>query len=361
MATERTVLDALADALRDAARYNHDTETPPAAVLWPDPDGQWRPLARRVDLLLPVLTLGEYMPALQSGSAAWVRCTLAEMRARQSAPVVAIYLPGWRRQELRRVDGYRQDDRPLADIVYRAAVWYQPDGKEWTVAAFLQRKDAGLGIEVHNSAVTHQKLLESLDLLADQTVVRLRADAPLKAKDFELLGAREPVSEGISPRELIARGESAELEFKSTFRFDIQKQVPNDAMLAEGAIKSVAAFLNSREGGILLVGVDDAGQVLGLDNDLKLWPKEKRTLDQLEIWFWGQLFKYFGGKACAPFVRVTFPRIDGRHIALITVRHASEPTLVYKGNQEIFYLRTGNRTDALGLRDALAYIRDTWG
>ena len=60
-------------------------------------------------------------------------------------------------------------------------------------------------------------------------------------------------------------------------------------------------------------------------------------------------------------MRISFPEIDGRHIAMVTVRHASEPTFVRKGSQETFYLRIGNRTDVLGIRDALTYIRDTWG
>lgn len=41
------VLDALLAALVRAAAYNRDAQVAPAAVLWPDPAEQWRPLNQR--------------------------------------------------------------------------------------------------------------------------------------------------------------------------------------------------------------------------------------------------------------------------------------------------------------------------
>ena len=62
--------------------------------------------------------------------------------------------------------------------------------------------------------------------------------------------------EAITPvtlEELIAEGESDELEFKSTLRWDIHEGVINKK-LEEVAIKTVAAFANS-QGGTLLIGI----------------------------------------------------------------------------------------------------------
>jgi predicted HTH transcriptional regulator len=56
--------------------------------------------------------------------------------------------------------------------------------------------------------------------------------------------------------ELIEAGESADVEFKQTFRWDVNKGQPNKKM-GEVIAKAVAAFANS-DGGTLLIGVHDA-------------------------------------------------------------------------------------------------------
>ena len=61
---------------------------------------------------------------------------------------------------------------------------------------------------------------------------------------------------------LIAQGEGPDLEFKSSFRWDIHQQRANEG-LETGVLKTLAAFMNGR-GGTLLVGVADDGKVLGL-------------------------------------------------------------------------------------------------
>ncbi len=67
--------------------------------------------------------------------------------------------------------------------------------------------------------------------------------------------------------ELLARGEDAHLEYRSTFRWDLRAAAVSKVM-ETAVLKTVAAFLNSREGGTLLVGVADDGRVLGLESDL---------------------------------------------------------------------------------------------
>ncbi|MBB1317009.1 ATP-binding protein [Shewanella sp. SR43-4] len=60
--------------------------------------------------------------------------------------------------------------------------------------------------------------------------------------------------------------ESKNLEFKSSFAYDVEKKSKNTALKKE-CTKTIASFLNS-QGGTLLVGVDDDGKILGLANDL---------------------------------------------------------------------------------------------
>ena len=65
--------------------------------------------------------------------------------------------------------------------------------------------------------------------------------------------------------ELIKRGESKTLEFKSTLRWNL-KEDRKDNRVTHAALKTIAAFLNT-EGGDLLLGVADDGSVVGIERD----------------------------------------------------------------------------------------------
>ena len=78
----------------------------------------------------------------------------------------------------------------------------------------------------------------------------------------------------VSIEDLILEGESGELEFKSTLRWDTKEGALNKK-LEEVIIKTVAAFANS-QGGTLLIGVADNGEVLGLDADYNSMGGESR-------------------------------------------------------------------------------------
>ena len=80
----------------------------------------------------------------------------------------------------------------------------------------------------------------------------------------DITDTKPPVAP-ITLEELIAKGKSEELEFKSSMRWDFKEGTVNE-MLEEEIVKTIAAFSN-REGGTLLIGVNDDGEVLGLEGD----------------------------------------------------------------------------------------------
>jgi len=87
----------------------------------------------------------------------------------------------------------------------------------------------------------------------------------------------------VSIEDLIEEGESDELEFKSSLRWDVCDGCVNKK-LEEVIIKTVAAFTNS-DGGTLLIGVDDDGNVLGLENDYAALGNADK--DKFELhWYW---------------------------------------------------------------------------
>lgn len=367
MGTEgaETFLDALADALGRAAAFNPRAEVAPVALLWPDEAGVWGPLLPRLRARRSVFALGRYAPTAGTGGATWLRCVV-ERAVPESPPagvVPVLHLPGYpARMLLDPADGgpvRSPADHPpgdlalLSDLRHRGVVWARPRGRDWTVAAFLEQA----GVEVRADAATVGALRRALPLLATVPLARLRAEAPWRAADFDALAGLPAAAREPTVAELIAAGESAALEFKSTIRWDVHQGKANKA-LEFAILKTVAAFLNS-EGGTLLIGVADDGAVLGLERDQTLICKKPRDWDRLELHVVG-LFRNHFGNVLLPYLRVGFLEVGGLDVCRIVVAPAPEPAYVTENKTEQFYVRTGNGTSQLGMREAFAYIRHRW-
>jgi hypothetical protein len=187
--TDLTVLDAIATALQGAAEYDKNEKTAPAAVLWTDKGREWEPLLSALRARLPLLTFGDYQPQLLQGPAIWLRCMLAgaiEGSALAIDETPVIYLPGVGRDDMRAVADVAELLQPLAELQYRGVFWTHPNGRDWTVAAFLRNKDKGLGLAVKDNAETPAALKRALGVLASERVADL-ANRELEAADFDAL------------------------------------------------------------------------------------------------------------------------------------------------------------------------------
>lgn len=71
-------------------------------------------------------------------------------------------------------------------------------------------------------------------------------------------------TENVSSAEIIQQGEDEFIEFKSTLRWNLNSN-KKDKKIEKAVLKTIAAFLNSK-GGVLFIGVNDDGTILGLDN-----------------------------------------------------------------------------------------------
>ena len=189
-----TVLDRLLASLR-AKAAPLDGETRPAAVLWTDPREEWRPL---VDLLLQnadeCVVLGDYAPERRTGPAVWVRCvvdrTLDEPALPDGRPPI-VYLPGVARQDLRAGGECPDRLRPLVELLFRGALWRQPNGSDWTVNAFLTSRKA-LGLDVAGDRATADALRRALPEVALAPVAQLEGRR-LEAEDFDRMLAGDVI------------------------------------------------------------------------------------------------------------------------------------------------------------------------
>ena len=86
-----------------------------------------------------------------------------------------------------------------------------------------------------------------------------------EALNMFLTGEEVCTHRGLTTEELISKGEGADLEFKSSLRWDTTTKTVNRT-LEQVALKSIAAF-NNGSGGQLLIGVRDDHSIHGLQAD----------------------------------------------------------------------------------------------
>lgn len=153
-------------------------------------------------------------------------------------------------------------------------------------------------------------------------------------------------------RALIHRGESSVIEFKQSARVNA-KTGEKDSRMEDEIVKSVAAFLNSM-GGDLLIGVADDGSVCGVDADIAV----TRNADYYEQWLNVHLLsRRISALVVSQNVHVELLRLDGVPVAHVRVAASLEPSWATFGREEKLIIRNGNATEELSGSGITAFVR----
>lgn len=147
-------------------------------------------------------------------------------------------------------------------------------------------------------------------------------------------------------------GESATLEFKSTLRWDVVRQCVNKD-LQFSVLKTIAAFLNSG-GGTLIIGVEDNGFVLGLDNDLRTL--KKHTLDTFQQTLVNLIVENIGVEFSS-FTKIRFETVENSDVCIVDVNLAGKPAYLKTSKGTQFYVRAGNTSRSLDPEETMSYIQ----
>jgi hypothetical protein len=154
-----------------------------------------------------------------------------------------------------------------------------------------------------------------------------------------------------SIRDLIGAGESYNLEFKTSFRWDIRQEKKNPA-IEHASLKTICAFLNSSGGHLLIGVVEDDGRVEGIEID------KFDNDDKFLLHFWN-LVKASMGQEIAPYIKTTLEMVDGGTVCHVKCIRSPKPVFLnQKGFDEEFYIRTGPSSTSLEIREALQYIAE---
>jgi len=149
--------------------------------------------------------------------------------------------------------------------------------------------------------------------------------------------------------ELIGLGESAVLEFKSTLQWDKAQNQPNKA-LRKQVLKTLAAFMNT-DGGTLVIGVEDDGNIYGLEQGLKLMGGSRDRFEQTLV----TLISDQLGAALAHYYRIRFEEVAGHLVCIVDVDPVRDSVFMPGERGREYYVRVGNTTRALDPEETLRY------
>ena len=142
-------------------------------------------------------------------------------------------------------------------------------------------------------------------------------------------------------------------------RVDIRAGNIVDKKIENSVLKTLAAFLNS-SGGTLLIGVDDSKNILGLDIDFNSFPKGDK-MDEFQKHFDNLIARSLGNRF-QRYLKVEFPEIENKTICSVTIKEKSEEPvyIVNETGQETFYIRRLASTIDLKTSEIVKYIKEHW-
>ena len=147
--------------------------------------------------------------------------------------------------------------------------------------------------------------------------------------------------------ELVAGGESSEVEFKSTLRMNIHTN-KTDKRLENSALKTLAGFLNT-DGGTLLIGVSDDGAPAGIEAD------SFKNEDNMGLHLTNIVNARLGQNAMTS-IRPRFEDYEDKRVLVVDCGRSPSSVYVQDGDTELFYVRTGPATSEMSVSDSVEYI-----
>ena len=149
--------------------------------------------------------------------------------------------------------------------------------------------------------------------------------------------------------QIIHQGEGLYTEFKSTLRVNLHTG-QNDKRMEHAVLKTINGFLNSMEGGSLVIGVDDDGTALGLEND-KFDNEDKMDLHL------GNLIKSKLGSSSMLHIKPYFEDYEGKRVFIVKCNPSQVPVYLNNDGTEEFYIRAGGSSAKLTPSQMTDYIQ----
>lgn len=155
---------------------------------------------------------------------------------------------------------------------------------------------------------------------------------------------------------IVASGESDLVEFKSSARWDYNRQ-KESPVIEQIIVKTLASLMNGK-GGTLLIGVADDGQALGLEVDYKTLGK-RPDRDGYQQFLVQLISSALGKNACAE-LSISFHPLQGKEVCAIRIAAAASPIYLDDAGSKKLFVRLGNTSQELTGPQAVEYARKRW-
>ena len=182
----------------------------------------------------------------------------------------------------------------------------------------------------------------------------------------------QPVTEQIetiqasSIESILEMPESRYLERKETVWFESKREGqkgynPKRPGMVTEVLRAISGLLN-QEGGTVLVGLHDEGEIVGLERDLKI----AGNYDNLELWLTRDIEDAIGKDIAASLISLKLIDSSDKKICRIDVAASSNPVVTSMPNAkdssrtEKFFIRQSNNTNSFSLSEAISIARRKW-
>ncbi len=241
-------------------------------------------------------------------------------------------------------------DLILVDLAMPPGKW----GGLWFLDA-VRKLEGQSPVIVVSGEGSQQETIKALRLGAIDYITKETLEQELVPRVQQVLGESRKSGDGREEaiQTLIRTGESENVEFKSTLRWNI-KAKRFDTAIELAVIKSIAGFMNS-SGGTLLIGVDDKGRICGLEDD------RFQDDDKLQLHFWNRIRDSIGSEN-SEYVHAAVKMVNGKSILRVDCRASPRPVYVrwkqsgQEADTDLFFVRTGPKTEIFDIRQAVQYI-----
>lgn len=169
-------------------------------------------------------------------------------------------------------------------------------------------------------------------------------------RDSYMKLAGEPTTEAprVPVEVLVDQGETTTIEFKATLRINLHTR-EKDPRMELSVLKTIAAFLNS-SGGTLVIGVMDDGNPVGIEIDGFL-NEDKMALHLVN------LLRDRMGPQHMMYIHPRFDDYQRVRVMVVDCRPGKSPVFVKDGQQERFYVRTGASSTELSPSQTQSFVR----
>jgi len=198
-----------------------------------------------------------------------------------------------------------------------------------------------------------QDLKDAIDIFDNELALNPTSSNSIIEQLDSMLESIGGLSEADKIRSLIRQGESKTIEFKETLSLDVKKQT-KEKYIELSALKTIVAFLNT-EGGVLLVGVTDDGQIPGINIEIEKF--HRGNTDKFLLHF-KNLLKTRVGEEFYPYINYKLVRMSTSSVLAVKCKESKSPC--YLDNAE-FYVRTNPATDKLEGPKLVQYVKNHFG